>query len=313
MRIPQISRLDPRWWMLGAAIAVGLLAAWLAQRHLESLIAAIEARAARPMTAVVVAAEDLVAGSRIAVERVAVRDIPAEWVSSEAVLPQDFDYVQGAMLSRLVRRGEPILHGHIEQPRQQPFSAQLAAGRRAITIPVDEISSLSGMLEPGDFIDLYVSFEHRRRRVTVPLLQNVRVLATGRQHEAGDALADGHRRGYATVTLDASPEEAVKLVAARQQGSISAMLRHGLDGQAPAQPAGGDLASLLGLGESEPQAPRDIPVIFGDRGPAVIPGLDGATAVRADDGVPSAASRWGHDPDAGTTWPELVPGAGEQS
>lgn len=261
------------------------------------------------MRAVVVAADDLPAGSRISVDRVAVRDIPAEWISSEALAPEDFDYVQGAMLSRAVKRGEPVLHGHIEQPRQQPFSAQLAAGRRAITIPVDEISSLSGMLEPGDFIDLYVSFEHRRRRVTVPLLQNVRVLATGRQHEAGAAGTDGYRRGYATVTLDASPEEAVKLVAARQQGSISAMLRHGTDGQTPAHPAGGDLASLLGMSDSEPEAPRDIPVIFGDRGPAVIPGLDAAYSARVAE-PPAAMGRYADPAGLRSAWPERVADGG---
>lgn len=297
--------------MLGAAIVIGLLAAWMAQRHLQDLIAAIEARAARPTRAVVVAADDLPPGSRIAVERVAVREIPLEWVSSEAVLPEQFERVQGALLNRMVRRGEPVLHGHIEQPRQQPFSAQLAAGRRAITIPVDEISSLSGMLEPGDFIDLYVSFEHRRRRVTVPLLQNIRVLATGRQHEAGDAVVEGYRRGYATVTLDASPEEAVKLVAARQQGSISAMLRHGADGQVPPAHEGGDLASLLGMSDPEPAAPRDIPVVFGDRGPAVIPGLDGRVHTPTPAPVP-VSDGWPIDPASAAAWASSAQGDGAQ-
>src|SRR5690606_30674432 len=113
------------------------------------------------------------------------------------------------------------------------LSARLTEGRRAVTMPVDEINSLSGMLQPGDLIDLYVSFEHRRRRVTAPLLQGVLVLATGPR-----TFADGERSqqapgagagGYSAITLDTSPEDAVKLVAARQAGTITAMLRHPRD------------------------------------------------------------------------------------
>lgn len=230
------------------------------------------------MQAVVVAAADLPAGTLLDAHRVAVRDMPSEWVPADALLPEDFEAAHGAVLGRAVRRGDPILAGFLQrQAVHQPFSSQLAAGRRAVTIPVDEISSLSGMLEPGDLIDLYVSFMHEQRRVTAPLLQGVRVLATGHQRSEHDA-GEGYGRGYATVTLDASPEDAVRLVAARQQGSISAMLRHAGDALPATVQASGDLATLLGIAPQEPARPRDVPVIFGDRGPRAIPGLNDADA-----------------------------------
>ena len=280
LRLP---RLDPRWWMLALAVVAGAVAAWAAQRHLQTLAARLEAAARQPMQSVVVAAVDLPAGTLLDVQRVAVRDMPREWLPADALLPEDFDAAQGALLGRAVRRGDPILAGFLErQAVHQPFSSQLAAGRRAVTIPVDEISSLSGMLEPGDLIDLYVSFLHEQRRVTAPLLQGVRVLATGHQRGEHDA-AEGYGRGYATVTLDASPEDAVRLVAARQQGSISAMLRHAGDAQPATVQASGDLATLLGIAPQAPTRPRDVPVIFGDRGPLAIPGLndaDGASRFR---------------------------------
>ncbi len=259
--------------MLIVAVLAGAIAAWGAQHHIRMLVATLEAGARQPTREVVVAADDMAAGSRLAMETVAVRDMPLQWVPADALLPEDFATVQGALLAKPVRRGDPILPGYLEQARHQPFSAQLAAGRRAVTIPVDEISSLSGMLEPGDLIDLYVSFEHQRRRVTAPLLQGVRVLATGRQH-GGDETGEGHGRGFATVTLDASPQDAVRLVAARQQGSISAMLRHAGDAQTPASGTSGDLATLLGMTAEPPRRPREVPVIFGDRGPRAIPGLN---------------------------------------
>lgn len=271
LRLP---RLDPRWWMLALAVVAGVVAAWAAQRHLQTLAARLEAAARQPMQAVVVAAVDLPVGTLLDAHGVAVRDMPREWLPADALLPEDFESAQGAMLGRAVRRGDPILGGFLErQAAHQPFSSQLAAGRRAVTIPVDEISSLSGMLEPGDLIDLYVSFMHEQRRVTAPLLQGVRVLATGHQRGEHDA-AEGYGRGYATVTLDASPEDAVRLVAARQQGSISAMLRHAGDAKPATVQASGDLATLLGIAPRAPARPRDVPVIFGDRGPHAIPGLN---------------------------------------
>lgn|GEM_PF-1398216 len=299
LRLP---RLDPRWWMLALAVVAGAVAAWAAQHHLQTLAARLEAAARQPMQAVVVAAVDLPAGTLLDVHRVAVRDMPREWLPADALLPEDFDGAQGALLGRAVRRGDPILAGFLErQAVHQPFSSQLAAGRRAVTIPVDEISSLSGMLEPGDLIDLYVSFLHEQRRVTAPLLQGVRVLATGHQRSEHDA-AEGYGRGYATVTLDASPEDAVRLVAARQQGSISAMLRHAGDALNATVQASGDLATLLGIAPQAPSRPRDVPVIFGDRGPFAIPGLndaDGASRFRHTQGEPDRSGDDGFVDDLG--------------
>src|SRR5690606_12705695 len=77
---------------------------------------------------------------------------------------------------------------------------------------------------------------------------------------------------------DASPEDAVRLVAARQQGSISAMLRHAGDAQPATAQVSGDLATLLGIAPQAAVRPRDVPVIFGDRGPRAIPGLNDADA-----------------------------------
>ena len=48
--------------------------------------------------------------------------------------------------------GEPILWAQLEGRRAPTFSARLQSGQRAVTVPVDEISSLSGMVEPGDRI-----------------------------------------------------------------------------------------------------------------------------------------------------------------
>ncbi|MEI6116567.1 MAG: Flp pilus assembly protein CpaB, partial [Burkholderiales bacterium] len=163
-------------------------------------------------------------------------------------------------------------------------------GKRAVTIPVDQISSLSGMLGPGDVIDLYVSFEHRGRRLTAPLLSEVQVLATGRQVASADEVAGAQPSEYATVTLETTSAEAVKLVAARQDGAITAVLStQGAQGgnsrsDGAAARGAGHLAGLLGL--EQPGAPAPIPVIYGDRLMSVEP----ADPIDAESGAPDSAT-----------------------
>src|SRR5690606_31025634 len=103
---------------------------------------------------------------------------------------------------------------------------------------------------------------------TAPLLQGVRVLATGRQAgpdgDAGPAGAqEGDGASYSTITLDAGPEDAVKLVAARLDGTITAILRHHRDDQTATVAARGDLAGLLGL-PPERSTPV-VSILYGDQ------------------------------------------------
>ncbi|AZG07792.1 Flp pilus assembly protein CpaB [Pigmentiphaga sp. H8] len=274
-RLPRL-RVDRKWWVLAVALAAGGLAAWLGQRQIQGRIDAIEAEARTARIAVVVAAADLHAGQRLSADLAAVREIPAEWAPSGAIDPDRFGDFDGGVLAHPVRAGEPLLSLHLEAVRAAPLAERLSEGRRAVTIPVDEISSVSGLVQPGDLIDLYVSFDHRGKRTTMPLLQRMRVLATGRQTEMPGAGGEAPRGAFSTVTLDAAPEEAVKLIIARDGGVLTAMLRRPGDGSpAPGRVTGG-LASLLGLGEGEPPQPRrhaGATIIYGDRAPRRIPGL----------------------------------------
>lgn len=249
--------------LLSLALLAGLGAAWFAQRYIQQHIARLDAGARVPMLARVVAAHDLPAGIRLEAHHVAVREFPAQVVSSDSIAPEQYaDLLQGRSLASSLRAGDAILAIHAHMPLEAPFSSRLEKGRRALTMPIDEVNSASGLLAPGDLIDLYVSFDHQGKRMTAPLLQGVLVLATG-QSTATQGMAAA---GYGTVTLDTAPEDAVKLVAARQGGTITALLRQRDDDQATQRAARGDLAALLGVGRPQPEdRSRRIAVIYGDR------------------------------------------------
>ncbi|MBC7202002.1 MAG: Flp pilus assembly protein CpaB [Pusillimonas sp.] len=273
------------WIILAVAIISGVLAALTARQHLNSRVRQLEEQAAVPTVQRVVAARSLSAGVILDSDHLATRSYPTHLVSSDSVAPEAHLLLVGRVLRVDLQAGDPVLEAHTRYQSEAPFSAQLRAGRRAITMPVDVINSVSGLLNPGDLIDLYVSFDYQRRRITAPLLQGVLVLATGSQIQpASDSnLNNGFSAGsgtpsaggFSTVTLDTSPEDAVKLVAARQSGTLTAVLRRQDDIEASQRAARGDLASLLGLARPAPYtyARKRAPVIYGNTKARGLPGL----------------------------------------
>ena len=274
--------LDPRFLLLAVALCAGGLAAWSTRHYIAGQVARIEAEGRVPMVSVVVAATDLMPGSKISADTVATREMPREWASDSAIAPEQFVQIDAASLGHAVRRGEPILWSHLAAARAAPFSSRLREGRRAITLAVDEISSVSGMLAPSDVIDVYVSFEHQRKRVTRLLLPAVQVLATGRQ--IVPAVAGEGERSFSTVTLDTTPEEAVRLIVARQGGTISAVLRGAQDAQARVGPTqSGDLPALFGIQPAPVRRPARVSVVYGDQAVKQMPALASQGAVADDD------------------------------
>ena len=142
------------------------------------------------------------------------------------------------------------------------FSARLQSGQRAVTVPVDEISSLSGMVEPGDRIDIVVSARNETRNFTFTLLQNVAVLATGSHADPDARDAQGQPRSYTTITLDTSPEDAKRVIAAREIGRVTALLRAPGD-ITPVSTAITDGRKLLGLPDGDGKGISSVPVIYG--------------------------------------------------
>jgi len=260
--------------ILGFAAVAGLAAAWAARQHIQGHVERLRAKARTPVVARVVDAYDLPAGTRLDMEHLAIREFPVGLIPSESIAPAQHTHLVGMVLRSTLRAGDLVLPIHGKRSETVAFSSQLGEGRRAITMPVDAINSVSGLLQPGDLIDLYVSFDYQRRRITAPLLQGVLVLATGNQTLASGEPSSSHAAGFSTVTLDTSPEDAVKLVAARQSGTLTAVLRHPGDDNPTRKAVRGDLASLIGVANPPPQrAAKRAPVLYGNQSVRNVPRL----------------------------------------
>ena len=295
MRLPAFNK---SMAMMVLALLAGLGAAWAARQHIQGRVQLLEEQARVPTVQRIVAAHDLPAGTRLASEHLAIRTFPTMAASSDSVPPERYSELSGAVLRSTLRGGDLVLPVHAAKYEHVAFSSHLSTGRRAITMPVDAINSVSGLLQPGDLIDLYVSFEYQRRRITAPLLQGVLVLATGATTQYAEDAQQDRSGSYATVTLDAAPEDAVKLVAARQSGIITAVLRPAHDSEPTQKAVRGDLASLLGVNKPASPPTRKATVIYGNKSVRSVPRLNAIGAPQQASGVfdlpyaPELVSAW---------------------
>lgn len=178
----------------------------------------------------VVANGDLTSGSIIDPydsQQFAVRsDIPADLAQSNAITPNDANAISGALLIANMKRGDILTWQMVDTDERRQLASKLLPGRRALTIPVDDQSSISSMLKPNDRIDLLLSYDKGGMVVAAPLLQNVRVIATG-DNVSTNYMASGQSLDrYANITLDLSIDDVSRVTTALDLGRISAVLRN---------------------------------------------------------------------------------------
>lgn len=128
------------------------------------------------------------------------------------------------------------------------LSTTTPEGKRAITIPVDQIASVGGMINPGDYVDVLCSLsvpvesddrKSKKKEVILPLLQNVLVLAVGTElagqeeyvPQPGEAAKQERKIPAKMITLALAPEEANILAFVQEQGKIQMILRFPGDSQ----------------------------------------------------------------------------------
>jgi len=147
---------------------------------------------------------------------------------------------------------ELVLNGKLAgKGSGEGLSALIEPGTRAISVQVNEISGVSGFIQPGTRVDvLFTRIFSSGDAATTTLLQNVKVIAYGRQLDPG-AKVDPRDTSRPTVaTLLVTQEQAEKLVLAGQRGRIQLALRNGLDDEVTRS---SDPVQAVDLGIDEPR------------------------------------------------------------
>jgi pilus assembly protein CpaB len=227
-------KINTNWLLLGVALALGVGAVVLSNQLIQRRMAQLEeeARRGQETVPVVVAKRDMARGDPITADAMAVRQVPREFVHETAVRPGDFAGMERQRLAVPLKRGEILLPVHSEGNGNQVFSATLKKGLRALTFEVDAVNSISGMLRPGDRIDLIYTARGTSGGpagsdvdVTAPLMSNVSVLATDQTVTKRD-LETGKERSFSTITLEVTPLDADRIIVAKESGRLTAVLRH---------------------------------------------------------------------------------------
>lgn len=190
-----------------------------------------------PSKTILVAGVEIDAGSLITSDDLLQKEIPVNEMSKEYNLdtPDVRRGLMGAMVKRNLGVGEAIRSDDLMRPSDHGFmAAVLSPGMRAVTINVDAASGSSGLIWPGDRVDLILTQVNNDPNTAAGMrvsahtvLSNVRVVAVDSQLIAGPnrnaaASVDAANR---TVTLEVDEDQAQRVAVGMRLGRLSVSVR----------------------------------------------------------------------------------------
>ncbi len=210
--------------ILFIALIFGAVAAFLARSWLQSHS---ERTVVKDAATIVLANKPLAFGAAISPDDVREAPWPAD-SRPEGSFANANDLLKGGrrmVLSPFVR-DEPIVATKIGAPNQSAsLSTVIAEGKRAVTVAVDDVRGVAGFIFPGDFVDVVLTRttngNESQQSFSDEILQHVKVLAIDQ--------TSGERQERPTVakavTLELTPEQALKILLATNIGKLSLILR----------------------------------------------------------------------------------------
>jgi Flp pilus assembly protein CpaB len=216
------------------AVVAGLVAVFLVQRH----VANVQGETITVYRAI----QDHPAGEPLgdAIEEVSIPAGLFPNLLEEAPTTDLAEFVQTTPLRADVSKGDILLFTHFDSAIDPGVRAEIPAGMKAIAIAVDEASSVSFFVQPGDLVDVLATFTGDEQTSgpqqnsalfdvsTRPLVQATRVLAVGSQYRRSERQIV---QPYSSVTLLVSMAEAAKLIFARDfmNATMTLVLRSATD------------------------------------------------------------------------------------
>ena len=205
--------------IFGAALVTAALATFGIYRVLQASKA--ENRiVTRP---VVIAAKDVGEGKSIDREAVTVAEWPINTIPAGAYA--SIDSVAGRVTRIDVFRGEVIVPGRLAPDGVGPgLQVKITPGKRAVAIRIDDVSGISGMVQPNSRVDVLVTTRDpsTNKDVAKTFMSNMRVLSVG---TISATSADNRPIQAPTATLEVTPTEAERLMIAQGTGRIQLSLR----------------------------------------------------------------------------------------
>lgn len=209
--------------LLAVAVGCGLVAMLGIQQAMQG-----GQSGAAPKVTVLVATANIVPGAELTDQVVAFQEMPADAVPVDAVTSPD-QYADRALILGVVA-GDIIRQSKLGNKGEFTRSRQIPDGMRVISIAVNDTHTVSGMLRPGDRIDLLVTFSARSARgvmvtKTKTLLEYVEVFATDNR-TVSDGASKQQESKTKIVSLLVTPEQASYVKLAESKGQVALTWRN---------------------------------------------------------------------------------------
>lgn len=223
--------------LIGVALVAALGTAYFVRSWSESqkrpvVVTQNVTEQAVPEVQVLVADHNLPAGTILHKDDLRWQSWPEDGVADVYVVrgkteTEDF---AGAVVRQGIAQGEPITKARVVRQGERGFlAAILHPGMRAVSVPVSATTGVSGLLFPGDRVDLILTHSidrdegagNKPRRASETVLRNVRLLAVDQRTNDQE-----NTPGVAkNVTLEVSPKQAEAISMLTDMGRLSLSLR----------------------------------------------------------------------------------------
>lgn len=233
------------------AILLALGTGWLTLTYLRSFAVA-NSNAGAPRT-VLVAIKDIPARAPIASDNVVAVSRPASQTDRDAI--ETPEHLRGAISLISIPAGSVLTESKVGHPADVGLAVRLRPGQRAVSIAVDRVKDVSGLLESGDHVDVIANVS---KGPGVPphaatIMRDVLVLAVGPALETASATPSPDQQNAATITLAVNARQANLLTLADINATLRLALRSPREG-ARSEPV--EALNLQGAPVFEPLAPE---------------------------------------------------------
>ena len=234
-----------------AAGISGLIAAGAVMMYLTSVESKYK-KANEPVqevtVSVVVPRENIAKGDRLTIDKLASRRVPEQFVPSDAILASDIDSIIDRTLLTGVLYGRPMVWHAVTSTKSRTFSDVVELGRRAMTIKINDVDAIDGLLRPGDKIDVMGTFQLKSLGIAgsagdvdddavMPVLQDVEVIEAARVDKNGrryetrtdTSSKDGIDLDFTLITMNLNSKQIARVELAQATGGIFAVLRNRAD------------------------------------------------------------------------------------
>lgn len=183
----------------------------------EEATAVVSEEEKTPVYQYLVAIEDLEAGTVLAQEQFQEFELPVPL--ENALAPDQAPF--GTSLNRPLKAGMLLTQSSVDSGT--PLQLSLADGVRAMAFELNSLSSIGGLVQPGDQVDIYGTFKGSggTDTGTTRLMRNVEVLAVRGTLEPGADSSDDAQRRNQTMVLLVPQADVARLVLAASESRLS--------------------------------------------------------------------------------------------